>query len=202
MTGEIASAAERGGGFEFPEDPLAWGREIRKLRKARGKTLAELALATGRSPSFLSQLERGNTEISITDLKRLAAALGVPLGWFFTADSKPQSEVGRVVRANSRRRLGAFLDGITEELLSPDIGGMFEMFLSTFAVGATRPAAAARDTEEELYVVQGQFDIWIADDKFSLTAGDSVRIVRESYRWVNTGDTEVVVVWVIAPPTY
>ncbi|PVZ41223.1 helix-turn-helix domain-containing protein [Pseudomonas sp. CC120222-01a] len=202
MTGNAAGDALIEGGFELSEPAPAWGHEIRKLRKARGKTLAELALATGRSPSFLSQLERGNTDISITDLRNLAAALGVPLGWFFTADSKPQSEVGRVVRADSRRRLGAFLDGITEELLSPDIGGRFEMFLSTFAKGATRPAAVPRDTEEEIYVVKGQFDIWIDDDMFSLKAGDSFRIVHEPYRWVNTGDTEVVVVWVIAPPIY
>lgn len=200
MVGEMASIA---GTDELnPDDRVAWGNEVRKLRKARGKTLAELAMATGRSPSFLSQLERGNTEISITDLKKLAAALGVPVGWFFTIDSRPASEVGRVVRADSRRKLGAFLDGITEELLSPDIGGKFEMFLSTFAVGAVRPAAEPRDTEEELYVIQGQFDIWVGDDKFSLKAGDSFRLVRESYRWVNTGDVEVQVLWVIAPPTY
>jgi len=202
MATDLADIAETGEGMDFPDDRAAWGSEIRKLRKARGKTLAELALVTGRSPSFLSQLERGNTEISITDLKKLAAALGVPLGWFFTTESRPAPEVGRVVRAGARRRLGAFLDGITEELLSPDIGGMFEMFLSTFAIGATRPPAEPRDTEEEIYVIKGQFDIWIGEDKFSLVAGDSVRIVRESYRWVNTGDTEVQVVWVIAPPTY
>lgn len=200
MVGEMASIA--GADEPNPDDRIAWGNEVRKLRKARGKTLAELAMATGRSPSFLSQLERGNTEISITDLKKLAAALGVPVGWFFTIDSRPAPEVGRVVRADSRRKLGTFLDGITEELLSPDIGGKFEMFLSTFAVGAVRPAAEPRDTEEELYVIQGQFDIWVGDDKFSLKAGDSFRLVRESYRWVNTGDVEVQVLWVIAPPTY
>ncbi|EPB9494515.1 TPA: helix-turn-helix transcriptional regulator [Pseudomonas aeruginosa] len=186
----------------LPTDCSAWGNELRKLRKARGKTLAELSVLVGRSPSFISQLERGRTEGSITDLKVLAAALGVPLGWFFSNDSTPVAEVGRVVRANSRRRLGAFLDGLTEELLSPDIGGQYEMFLSTFAVGATRPAAEPRDTEEELYVLAGQFDIWISEKKFSVSAGDSVRIVREPYRWVNTGDCEVKVVWVIAPPIY
>ena len=202
MVDDVADMARVGLGTEMPRDPVAWGNEIRKLRKARGKTLVELALATGRSPSFLSQLERGNTEISITDLKKLAAVLGVTVGWFFTADSRPTAETGRVVRADSRRRLGGFLDGITEELLSPDIGGMFEVFLTTFATGATRPPATPRNTEEEIFVVSGQFDIWIGKDKYSLKAGDSFRIVRESYRWVNTGDREVKILWVIAPPTY
>jgi transcriptional regulator with XRE-family HTH domain len=202
MVNDVADMAKMELGMEMPGNRIAWGNEIRKLRKARGKTLVELALATGRSPSFLSQLERGNTEISITDLKKLATVLGVTLGWFFTADSKPSAEMGRVVRADCRRRLGGFLDGITEELLSPDLGGMFEMFLSTFAIGATRPPATPRNTEEELYVISGQFDIWLGKDKYSLKAGDSFRIVRESYRWVNTGNTEVKILWVIAPPTY
>ncbi|PVZ41201.1 helix-turn-helix domain-containing protein [Pseudomonas sp. CC120222-01a] len=183
-------------------DSTAWGAQIRKLRKARGQTLSQLGSAIGRSTSFISKLERGSTEISITDLIKLAGVLGVPIGWFFDAQHQAPLEVGRLVRCNSRRRLGAFLDGITEELLSPDIGGMFEMFLSTFAVWATRPEAAPRDTEEELYVLQGQFDIWVKGEKFSLRTGDSFRIVRESYRWVNTGDVEVKVIWVIAPPTY
>lgn len=180
----------------------ALGDEIRKLRKARSKTLAELALATGRSTSFISQLERGRTEISISDLKRVAQALGVPLGWFFMSDEKPAAEVGRVVRADGRRRLGSVTDGLTEELLSPHIGGKFEMFLSTFGPGASLAEPTVRETEEEGYLIAGELEVWIADHHFRLKAGDSFRITGEPFRWKNTGDTEAIVSWVIAPPTY
>lgn len=183
-------------------DRTALGAEIRKLRKARSKTLAEIALATGRSISFISQLERGNAEISISDLRRVAQTLGVPLGWFFVSESKPTAEVGRVVRASSRRRLGSATDGLVEELLSPNIGGAFETFLSTFAAGASLPESALRDTEEEGYVVKGQLDIWIDGNHFEVSAGDSFRIAREEFRWANRGDVDAVVIWVISPPTY
>ena len=183
-------------------DRFALGNEIRKLRKARSKTLAELALATGRSISFISQLERGRAEISISDLRRVAQNLGVPLGWFFMAETKPTEEVGRIVRATGRRRLGSTTDGLVEELLSPNIGGAFETFLSTFAAGAALVEPALRDTEEEGYVVKGQLDIWIGGHHFEVSAGDSFRIVREEFRWANRGDTEAVIVWVISPPTY
>ncbi|WOD16966.1 helix-turn-helix domain-containing protein [Paraburkholderia kirstenboschensis] len=111
---------------------LAPGQEIRKLRKARGKPLAELAHAIGRSVSFISQLERGRAEASIGDLKGVANALGVPVGWFFMPDEIPGGELGRIVRAGSRRQLGTVNDGFREELLSPDIGGAFQTLLEHF----------------------------------------------------------------------
>jgi transcriptional regulator with XRE-family HTH domain len=188
--------------YDAGMDRVALGLEIRKLRKARSKTLAELALATGRSISFISQLERGRAEISISDLKRVAQTLGVPLGWFFVADTKPAAEVGRVVRAGSRRRLGSVTDGLVEELLSPNIGGAFETFLSTFEPGSSLAQAALRDTEEEGYVVKGELDVWIGEHFFQLCAGDSFRIAREAFRWANRGREEALVVWVIAPPSY
>ncbi len=183
-------------------DQVALGQEIRKLRKARAKTLAEIALATGRSISFISQLERGRAEISISDLRRVAHSLGVPLGWFFMSEAKPAAEVGRVVRAGARRRLGSVTDGLVEELLSPNIGGAFETFLSTFAPGAALKEPTLRDTEEEGYLVKGALDVWIGDHGFQLSPGDSFRIAREPFRWVNRGEIEAVVVWVISPPTY
>ncbi|WP_250528436.1 XRE family transcriptional regulator [Caballeronia sp. GAWG2-1] len=183
-------------------DMVALGEEIRKLRKARSKTLVELSLATGRSPSFLSQLERGRAEMSISDLRRVAQCLGVPLGWFFVTDTRPAAEVGRVQRAGTRRKLGTVTDGLVEELLSPNIGGSFETFLSTFEPASSLREPTLRDTEEEGYLVKGVLNVWIGEHMFELEAGDSFRIAREPFRWANPGETEAVVVWVISPPTY
>lgn len=202
MARDVANSQLTAVGDDIEMDSVALGLEIRKLRKARSKTLAELALATGRSTSFISQLERGRAEMSISDLKRVAHALGVPLGWFFVSETKPAPEVGRVVRSGARRRLGSVTDGLLEELLSPNIGGAFEMFLSTFEPGAVLAEPALRETEEEGYLVKGQLDIWIGDNTFHLSTGDSFRIAREPFRWENRGDSEAVVVWVISPPTY
>lgn len=178
------------------------GEEIRKLRKARGKSLEELAGAIGRSISFVSQVERGRATASIADLKRIAQLLDVPLGWFFVHDGAPSNERGRVVRGTERRQLGTVATGLVEELLSPDIGGAFEMFLSTFEPGSELKAASRRDTEEEGYVVSGSLDLWIGRRRYRLKAGDSFRIVREPFRWANLSDENAVVVWVISPPTY
>ena len=183
-------------------DTTSLGAEVRKLRKARGRSLAEVSIAIGRSISYVSQLERGNTEPSISDLKGIAQMLGVPLGWFFMLESVPVAERSHVVRGGARRRLGTGADGLLEELLSPDIGGVFETFLSTFEPGAKLLQPTLRDTEEEGYVIKGSLDLWIGKKRFLLHPGDSFRIVREPFRWANPGDEETVVVWVISPPTY
>ncbi|PVZ41215.1 helix-turn-helix domain-containing protein [Pseudomonas sp. CC120222-01a] len=181
---------------------VALGEEIRKLRRARAKTLAEIALATGRSVSFISQLERGRAEIPISDLKRIALSLGVPLAWFLRTDEQPENEIGRIVRSRARRRVGSVTLGVDEELLSPSIGGKFEMYLTTFAPGSSYEAVPPRGGEEEGFLMSGELTVWIADNEFNLRAGDSFRIANEPYRWANRTENEALAVWVIASPAY
>lgn len=183
-------------------DAVVLGEKIRKLRKARGKSLADIAQTVGRSVSFISQIERGRSQPSIADLRSIAQMLGLPLGWFFLTDTVPPEESGRVVRAAERQLLGSRGDGLLEELLSPDIGGAFETFLSTFKAGAKMTRLTLRDTEEEGYIVKGSLDLWIGKRLFHLHTGDSFRIVREPFRWTNPTKTDTVAVWVISPPTY
>ncbi|WP_420348753.1 helix-turn-helix domain-containing protein [Pelagibius sp.] len=178
------------------------GRDLRALRKSRGLTLSELAAEVGRSVGFLSQVERGLSELSISDLRRLAGALGAPLSWFFVHEGVPPEERGIVVRSSARRPLGLAADGLTEELLSPDLGGAFEVIRSLFEPGAELKEPAQRDTEETGYVVSGALDLWIDGRQFRLKAGDSFRIEREPFRWRNPGRVRAEVIWVIAPPIY
>ena len=180
----------------------ALGADLRALRKARGLTLTELALKVGRSVGWLSQIERDLTEPSIADLRKLAHALDQPVSLFFGAADAPAGERGYVVRADARRSLGTSGDGLVEQLLSPDLGGSFEIVRSVFAPGAELVEAATRPTEEAGYIVSGCLDLWISGRPFHLTAGDSFRFDRESYRWRNPGTEPCVAVWVIAPPVY
>lgn len=178
------------------------GQDLRALRRSKGLTLAELALKVGRSVGYLSQIERGLSEISIGDLKNLAAALDAPLSWFFAHEGVPAEERGVVVRTAARRRLGSPADGLTEELLSPDLGGAFEVIRSLFEAGAELKEPTTRDTEETGYILSGELELWIGEGHFHLTAGDSFRIDREPFRWRNPGKLRAEVVWVIAPPVY
>ena len=177
------------------------GADLRALRKARGLTLTELALKVGRSVGFLSQVERGLSEPSISDLRRLGGALGAPLGFFFHNDDAPEAERGWIVRAGARRALGGGAE-LTEELLSPDLGGEFELVRSVFAPGAELAEPTVRETEEAGYVISGVLELELGGVWFRLNAGDSFRFRREPFRWRNPEQTPCVAIWVIAPPVY
>ena len=58
----------------------AMGARIRSLRKERGLTLVQLALASGMSQPFLSLAERGHARLSLASMAKLSRALGVPSG--------------------------------------------------------------------------------------------------------------------------
>jgi transcriptional regulator with XRE-family HTH domain len=185
-----------------PNARAGLGPDLRALRKARGLTLTELAVKVGRSVGFLSQVERDISDVSISDLRRIANALEIPLGWFFVHDDAPPDERGYVVRAHARRQLGTAESGLVEELLSPDLGGSFETILSTFAPGAELTAPQHRQTEEAGYVVAGELELWVGDRHFHLRAGDSFRFHDEPHRWRNSGGVPAVVVWIVSPPVY
>ena len=181
---------------------VALGNDVRNLRKSRGLTLAELSLKMGRSVGFLSQVERGISSPSIDDLRTIAGALDIPVSWFFTHDSLDERERGIIVRADARRALGTRESGIVEELLSPDLGGSFEMFRSVFEAGASIETDIVRATEEAGVLVSGTLDFWIDGELFHLLPGDSFKFENKPYRWRNTGNEPAVVIWVVSPPTY
>lgn len=178
------------------------GADIRALRKARGITLTTLSETLGRSVGWLSQVERDLSAPSIEEVRALSKALSVPVSMLFGQPEAPVEEQGYIVRKQARRQLRYGNDGLTEELLSPDLTDDFEVFHTTIAPNAKMETMAQRETQEVGYVVSGQLTLYIGEGKFELTEGDSFRVRGEEFRWENRHDIPAVVIWVIAPPIY
>lgn len=181
------------------------GGQIRDLRAARGLSLAALAEAIGKSIGYVSQIERGRSEISISTLKAISEALGVQISWFFQGyDPRVPEEHGYIVRREHRRRLDFPGTGIEEELLSPTLTGEAELILSTFAPGArSGEEPVSRMAEQSGFVLEGQLELHIGQRRFTLRPGDSFRIERgELFTARNPGSVTTVSLWVIAPPRY
>ena len=177
------------------------GSDIRALRRSRNWTLNDLAEQLDRSVGWLSQVERDVTEPALDDIRKIAALFSLPLGFFFISPAN-QDEQHYIVRAGSGRVMNDTKKGLREILLSPDLGGAFEIIHSVFAPRAKCPQPFIRPTEEAGYVISGQFSLFIDDQRFDLNPGDSFRFSGETITWVNEGDVDCVVVWVIAPPVY
>ncbi|KAG1702957.1 Cobalt-precorrin-5B C(1)-methyltransferase [Nymphon striatum] len=170
-------------------------RNHRIGRKSDLITLVDFANSLDRSVGFVSQIERGISEPSIQDLRNIAAMFDVPVSFFFGENSGDPNEARYIVRAAERRKLGNPEQGLIEELLSPDLGGSFEMIRSEFAPGATLLEAQQRDTEESGFVISGTFEIEISGMWHTLQEGDSFRFAGEPIKkWQKLPSTARVVI--------
>jgi transcriptional regulator with XRE-family HTH domain len=178
------------------------GHDIRALRKTRCLTLRDLAGQLNRSVGWLSQVERGHTTPSIPDLKRIADIFGLTISFFFRSADRDSAERGLIQRAEDRMAIGALSEGLSEELLSPSLGGSFEMIQSTFAPGARGAGNQSEAREDGGVLIHGQLSLTIGTLTTTLNEGDSFQFKGLPYEWHNPGDIPARVIWVVSPPIY
>ena len=192
--------------------PLAdLGNEIRQLRKVRGITLQQMALATGKSVGFLSQVERNLTRPSVAALQDISEALGVHIGWFFPDDvNGSPGEREHIVRQSNRRQLtysklsGTEYLGLHDHLLSANLNGELALGISRYEPGAsTGDDRYTHDGEEAGLVLSGQLELTIGNRVHLLEAGDSFSFKSNlRHRYANpSAQEDTLVVWANTPIT-
>ena len=191
-------------GAEPRDSGVEIGAEIRDLRKARGLTLEDVAGRIGRSVGYVSQVERGLSTVTIPTLKSIAEVLGVGVNWFFRTEAAEDGESGYVVRREHRRRLDFPGTGVTEELMSPNLNGLFEVILGTFQPGGETGDAKYQATGEEAGVVlSGEVEAIVDGKVHRLRPGDAITFpLSAPHKIRNPTDQVATVLWVVAPPTY
>ena len=193
------------------EAQLDLGHEIRQLRKVRGITLQQLALATGKSVGFLSQVERNLTQPSVATLQDISEALGVHIGWFFPDEPGGDPlEREHIVRRANRRRLtyselsGTDYLGLHDHLLSANLNGQLALGISRYEPGSsTGDDSYSHDGEEAGLVLSGQLELTIDGHVYLLQAGDSFSFnSRLQHRYANPSSREETqVIWANTPIT-
>lgn len=69
------------------------GLQIRSLRKTKGLTQEELAEKADLSYKYIGELERGQVNVSIDSLQKIADALGKEIDEFFPRSESPLSKL-------------------------------------------------------------------------------------------------------------
>ena len=180
---------------------LELGRRIRAIREEKGLSLRTVADEAGVSESFLSQVERGVANPSVSSLRRIATALGESIGSFFEGPAV----AGRVVRAKERRRLVHPKRQYEDVLLTPRESRRLQVILSTVEPGGgSGEEPYSHDSDEECVIVlNGRLHFWVGEEFYDLSEGDSILFEsRIPHRNVNPGPTKAEVLWVITPPSY
>jgi transcriptional regulator with XRE-family HTH domain len=163
------------------------GGRVRQLRLGQGMSIRTLAAKTGFSPSLISQVEHGQVTPSIGSLERIAIALGVGLGKFF---SEPNTHVTGLVRASARQKLTSTWSPVSIEALGPMNGsGKLESVMMTMAPGGRSGKYPATDSGEKFaFIVEGEVTLTIGDEVHTLGKGDAITFApANSHQWENTG---------------
>lgn len=176
------------------------GGKIRQKRMERGLSLKSLAKAIGKTPSFLSQVERGLAEPSITSLRDIAQALGVPIFYFLLDDNSPSP----VVRRDQRKIMSFPGYQLTFELLSPSLNREMEVIQGRLEPGGmTCQEPLSHPGEEATLVLTGQMEIQVGSDCHLLGEGDCIYYFASvPHKIVNVGTGELIFISAITPPSF
>jgi transcriptional regulator with XRE-family HTH domain len=176
------------------------GSRIRRLRKTRGLSLAEVAARTAFSIGFLSQIERGLSSASVKVLATLADALGTSIASLFD-ESADEDKDQIVVRMADRKNLPFGRTGIFKQLLTPS---SIEALLHLYVVviepeGYTGDDSYVHEGEEAGLVLEGSIELVVDDQRFTLNEGDSFRFSsKRPHRFRSVGRRSARVIWVNA----
>lgn len=176
------------------------GQRIRARRQELGLSLRELAEHVGLTASFLSQLERDLASPSIESLRKISDALEVPIFHFLI---EPEARCP-VIHRDHRVKLTLPDSNLTYQLLVPDLNRKMEAFLAEREPGQEKITVPLRQqTEEFIYVLQGQLEIELEGDVFLLAPGDSIYFDGSLLRRLAArGDTTLRFISVITPPIF
>jgi transcriptional regulator with XRE-family HTH domain len=145
------------------------GGQVRRRRRDRGLTLAQVSEATGLNVGYLSQVENDKASPSLETLAALADALDVPIAWFLLE----QSVAPRVVRASERprRRMPRSQGAMTQ--VDGGIAREVAIFEGVMPPGS-RTGFHAHPGDEHHVILSGQVRITQGDSVVEAGPGDYV----------------------------
>jgi len=207
-------------------------RQTRVLKRVTLKDLAKKAdlsyryisqIERGDASPSLSSLARlaGALELDIWELlkdnpdaDKLAAYAAVQ-----TAAAEERPEVPRadnedasprkprktkVVRSDMRRSIILPQSSVQYQMITPDINSKLQVILIKADTGSTSGEAPfEHDGEECFLMLEGEVEMTLGDEVFSLGPGDSLYFACDQpHLWRNTGEGPVSMLLVVTPPAY
>ncbi|MDU2065695.1 MAG: XRE family transcriptional regulator [Sporomusaceae bacterium] len=176
------------------------GKKVKELRLQKKLTLKELGEKTTLSIGFLSQLERGLTNIATDSLQKIAEAFEVELSYFFSSQNRTrgyvmrsyEKEVFQVI--NSKFIHYHLHNGQTGSQILPRL-------IELLPINSEEDISQyAHEGEEFIYVLEGTLTLFINDEQIELFPGDSAHYNSSTvHNWANY-TTKMVRLLVVSSP--
>jgi len=179
------------------------GAKLKALRKTRKMTLHEVSAETGFSQALISQIENDNVSPPIATLSRLAKFYEVKMGFFFDDNSddcpyevtreRDRTIIPRVVATDGTNH-GYFYESLSVRKKNKRM----DPFLLTLNEQVSDTNTYCHDGEEFLYVLSGNAELVLDDNRISLDAGDGVYFDSNlKHRLFAKGENEVKVMAIV-----
>jgi transcriptional regulator with XRE-family HTH domain len=197
------------------------GERIREERRRGKLTLEKLSQKTGLSKSFLSQVERGLAQPSVSSLKKIARELGISVVDLFAGETDQQNRFGfpptvpkngpkyaehfQVVRTNRRKSLTLPGSKVSYDLLTPDSNRQLEVMYMRIDPGEHSGEEPMVDLPGEKFglVLKGTLEVRVGEEVQDIRAGDSIYFPAHfPHSWRGMGKEPIEVIWVLTPPRF
>lgn len=165
------------------------GSKIKETRTQKNLTLKQLSEKTGLSIGFLSQVERGISNIAIDTLQDVANALEVDILTFIKSSS-PTNVENNVIK-NYEKECSIINPSLHSYILTKNIGNLPFLPREYHIM----PSSGYEDHEVEtynhignewIYVLEGILTINVDDNQYDLYPGDSITVDSTvNHNWFN-----------------
>jgi len=175
----------------------SFGSALRELRQNRNWSLQELASRSGLSKTFLSRLETGDRQASISAVLTLARIFDVSLASMF--ETQVASEPCLIVRAAEAAPQSA--NGLTYTPLS-NAERFFNLQPLRLVVSPKRKGNEHyhHEGEEWIYLLSGRLTLSLAGKTYDLEPGDAAHFdSRQPHRLIARGTQDAEVLLVASP---
>ena len=162
----VAASGAAAPGLATPASRLNVGREVRRWRRDRGLTLAQVGERSGLNVGYLSQIENDKAVPSLEALAAIAIALDVPPAWLLLDGSVPP----RIVRASDRPTSLGPMGGSASEV---DAGTSRDLRIIEVVVPpGSSTGIHAHQGDEHHVVLAGRFRLTQGEHVADLGPGD------------------------------
>ncbi|MEK5067083.1 helix-turn-helix domain-containing protein [Sporosarcina sp. FSL K6-1508] len=168
------------------------GRKIRQLRGEQNLSLKELSDRSGVSLSMISQIERRNTDPTLTTVYKLCNGLNISISTLLGTDE----ETTQIVRKNERKIVTFPQSHSSYQMLTPINEGTIEMIMIHLEAGQEDQQLVEHSGEECGLITQGEMTIVLGNQEIILHEGDSIRFNSSTpHRFFNHSKETAISIW-------
>ncbi|MGG0719178.1 XRE family transcriptional regulator [Robertmurraya massiliosenegalensis] len=151
------------------------GDNLKGIRKNRGYSLDHVAELTGVSKAMLGQIERGDSNPTVSTLWKIARGLQIS----FSSLIQEESSNIMVVKQESIVPVTENDDNYRVYSIFPfDPRKKFEIFTVEIERGCTHMSEKHNEgLEEYITIINGELELLIGEESFNLAQGDSIRFL-------------------------